>query len=82
MVVVDPALMIRLKKKNYSEDFKILLENINEPCDLKTPSTEPPDWLDKSMFKEGLAFIWERYFAIQFCSLLHLIIAMAFPSFW
>ena len=81
IMAVNPAVKTRLKS-NCSKEFSDLLENIYEPCALKIPSGGPPDWLDKSMFKQGLTFVWQHYFAIEFCSLLNLVIGMSIPSLW
>jgi len=79
-MAVNPAVNMGLKNNNHSKEFQDLLENIHEPCSLKKPSREPPDWLDKLMFKQGLSFIWQHYFAVEFCSLLNLVIDMSIPS--
>ena len=81
-MAVNPAVKMRIKSNNYSKEFRDLLGNIHEPCALKIPSGGPPDWLDKSKFKQGLSFIWQHYFAIEFCALLNLVIGMSVPSLW
>ena len=70
-----------LRKENYSSDFAEMLKTIYEPCQFKSPS-EPPKWLDKELYKEGLSFINNYYFAVTIALVPNLVIGLSIPNLW
>ena len=71
----------KTRQKDYSPEFIEILKTVNEPCELKSPK-DPPEWLDKDLFKKGLSFLWNYYFVIAFSSFQNLVIGISIPSLW
>ena len=64
-----------------SPQFLKLMEKINQPCDLMAPK-QPPTWLDKQKFQNGVKFYEEWYFSVALSSIMNLLLGLSIPNLW
>ena len=66
---------------NPSPGFQRLLRGIHVDCDLRCPE-EPPEWLDKELFKRGQKFFFDNMFGVLISNYRNLVLGLCIPNLW